>query len=135
MRRHASATTTSAARSATRRERFEAALEEAYAAGLLGKNSCGSGYDFDLYVHRGAGAYICGEETALLESLEGKKGQPRFKPPFPASSASTASRPRSTTPRRSPSVPTILRRGAAWFPEHRPARTTAAPRSSRSPAT
>ena len=66
-------------------DRFEAALEEAYAAGLLGKNVLGSGIDFDLYSHIGAGAYICGEETALLESLEGKKGQPRFKPPFPAS--------------------------------------------------
>src|SRR4249920_1564613 len=66
-------------------ERFEEALEEAYAAGLLGKNILGSGVDFDLYAHHGWGAYICGEETALLESLEGKKGQPRFKPPFPAS--------------------------------------------------
>ncbi|MGD9390524.1 MAG: NADH-quinone oxidoreductase subunit F, partial [Thioalkalispiraceae bacterium] len=65
-------------------ERFEGALEEAYKAGLLGKNILGSGFDFDLYTHLGAGAYICGEETALLESIEGKKGQPRFKPPFPA---------------------------------------------------
>jgi len=65
--------------------RFEAALKEAYAAGLLGRNLLGSGVDFDLYTFMGAGAYICGEETALLESLEGKKGQPRFKPPFPAS--------------------------------------------------
>ena len=65
-------------------ERCEAALAEAYAAGLLGKNILGSGFDFDLYNHLGAGAYICGEETALLESLEGKKGFPRFKPPFPA---------------------------------------------------
>ena len=60
------------------------AVAEAYEAGLLGKNACGSGYDFDLFVHRGAGAYICGEETAMLESLEGKKGKPRLKPPFPA---------------------------------------------------
>jgi len=60
------------------------ACHEAYDAGLLGKNACGSGYDFDVFVHRGAGAYICGEETAMLESLEGKKGQPRLKPPFPA---------------------------------------------------
>ena len=59
-------------------------MAEAYAAGLLGKNAAGSGYDFDLFVHRGAGAYICGEETAMLESLEGKKGLPRLKPPFPA---------------------------------------------------
>ena len=64
--------------------RFEAALKEAYAAGLLGKNIQGSGVDFDLYTFMGAGAYICGEETALLESLEGKQGRPRFKPPFPA---------------------------------------------------
>jgi NADH-quinone oxidoreductase subunit F len=67
-------------------ERFEEALEEAYEAGLLGKNLRDSGIDFDLYTHLGAGAYICGEETALLESIEGKKGQPRFKPPFPAQS-------------------------------------------------
>ena len=66
-------------------ERFEAALDEARAAGLIGKNILGSGVDFELHTHLGAGAYICGEETALLESLEGKKGQPRFKPPFPAS--------------------------------------------------
>jgi NADH-quinone oxidoreductase subunit F len=66
-------------------ERFEAALEEARAAGLLGKNILGSGWDYDVFAHHGYGAYICGEETALLESIEGKKGQPRFKPPFPAS--------------------------------------------------
>ena len=66
-------------------ERFEEALEEARAAGLLGKNILGTGWDFDIHAHQGYGAYICGEETALLESLEGKKGQPRFKPPFPAS--------------------------------------------------
>src|SRR5436853_3567460 len=65
-------------------ERLQAAVDQAYEAGLLGKNACGSGYDYDMYVHHGAGAYICGEETALLESLEGKKGQPRLKPPFPA---------------------------------------------------
>ncbi len=65
-------------------QHLQAAIDEAYAAGLIGKNACGSGYDFELYLHRGAGAYICGEETALLESLEGKKGQPRLKPPFPA---------------------------------------------------
>ena len=66
-------------------ERFQEALDEAYAAGFLGKNIMGSEFDFDLYASHGYGAYICGEETALLESLEGKKGQPRFKPPFPAS--------------------------------------------------
>ena len=70
--------------------RFEAALAEAYAAGLLGKNIQGSGIDFDLHTFVGAGAYICGEETALLESLEGKPGKPRFKPPFPANSGGTA---------------------------------------------
>ena len=66
------------------RNRLQKAIDEAYAAGLVGKNACGSGWDFDIYMHHGAGAYICGEETALLESLEGKKGQPRLKPPFPA---------------------------------------------------
>lgn len=66
-------------------KRFEDALDEARAAGLLGENILGSGFDFDLFAHHGYGAYICGEETALLESIEGKKGQPRFKPPFPAS--------------------------------------------------
>lgn len=60
------------------------AINEAYVAGLIGKNACGSGYDFDVFVMRGAGAYICGEETALIESLEGKQGKPRLKPPFPA---------------------------------------------------
>ena len=65
-------------------ENLFAAVAEAYDAGLLGKNAAGSGYDFDVFVHRGAGAYICGEETAMIESLEGKKGQPRLKPPFPA---------------------------------------------------
>jgi NADH-quinone oxidoreductase subunit F len=66
------------------RERLQAAIDQAYGAGLIGKNACGSDYPFDLYLHHGAGAYICGEETALLESLEGKKGLPRLKPPFPA---------------------------------------------------
>ena len=66
-------------------ERFEEALAEAYDAGYLGKNILGSAFSFELHAHPGYGAYICGEETALLESLEGKKGQPRFKPPFPAS--------------------------------------------------
>jgi NADH-quinone oxidoreductase subunit F len=66
------------------REALQRAVDEAYEAGLLGKNACGSDWDYDIYVHHGAGAYICGEETALIESLEGKKGQPRLKPPFPA---------------------------------------------------
>ena len=94
---------------------LDAAIDEAYAAGLIGKNACGSGYDFDLYVHRGAGAYICGEETALIESLEGKKGQPRLKPPFPAM-AGLYGRP--TTVNNVETIaaaPTILRRGGEWF--------------------
>jgi len=96
-------------------ERLEAAVAEAYEAGLLGRNAAGSGYDFDLYVHRGAGAYICGEETALLESLEGRKGQPRLKPPFPAG-AGLYGRPTTVNNVESIAVaPTILRRGAAWF--------------------
>jgi hypothetical protein len=77
-------------------------LKEAYSAGLLGKNLLGSGVDFDLYTYIGAGAYICGEETALLESLEGKQGRPRFKPPFPRTSVCTASRRPSTTRRAMP---------------------------------
>jgi len=92
-----------------------AAVKQAYDAGLLGKNACGSGWDFDLYVHRGAGAYICGEETALLESLEGKKGMPRLKPPFPAG-AGLYGCPSTVNNVESIAVaPTILRRGAAWF--------------------
>jgi len=92
-----------------------AAVEEAYAAGLLGKNAAGSGYDFDVFVHRGAGAYICGEETAQIESLEGKKGQPRLKPPFPAG-AGLYGCPTTVNNVESIAVtPTILRRGPAWF--------------------
>jgi NADH-quinone oxidoreductase subunit F len=94
---------------------LQAAIEEAYDAGLIGINACGSGYDFDLYLHRGAGAYICGEETALLESLEGKKGMPRLKPPFPAAVGLYGC---PTTVNNVESIavcPTILRRGAAWF--------------------
>lgn len=94
---------------------LNAAIDEAYAAGLLGKNACGSGYDFDLYVHRGMGAYICGEETALIESLEGKKGQPRLKPPFPAM-AGLYGCPTTVNNVESIAVaPTILRRGHEWF--------------------
>ncbi|MDJ0683379.1 MAG: NADH-quinone oxidoreductase subunit NuoF [Alphaproteobacteria bacterium] len=94
---------------------LEAAVAEAYEAGLIGKNACGSGFDFDIYVHHGAGAYICGEETALLESLEGKKGQPRLKPPFPAM-AGLYGCPTTVNNVESIAVaPTILRRGAAWF--------------------
>jgi NADH-quinone oxidoreductase subunit F len=96
-------------------ERFEAALAEARAAGLLGKNILGTGYDFDLHSHLGAGAYICGEETALLESIEGKKGQPRFKPPFPASFG-LYGRPTTINNTESlASVPVILKNGGEWF--------------------
>ncbi|MBS0222593.1 MAG: NADH-quinone oxidoreductase subunit NuoF [Proteobacteria bacterium] len=96
-------------------QHLEAAIREAYEAGLIGKNACGSGWDFDLYVHRGAGAYICGEETALLESLEGKKGMPRLKPPFPAG-AGLYGCPTTVNNVESIAVaPTILRRGASWF--------------------
>ncbi|MBD3670947.1 MAG: NADH-quinone oxidoreductase subunit NuoF [Gammaproteobacteria bacterium] len=96
-------------------ERFESALEEAYQAGLLGKNLMDSGIDVDLYTHLGAGAYICGEETALLESLEGKKGQPRFKPPFPASYG-LYGRPTTINNTESfASVPMILKNGGQWF--------------------
>ncbi len=91
------------------------AIEEAYAKGLLGKNACGSGYDFDVFCHRGAGAYICGEETAMIESLEGKKGQPRLKPPFPAG-AGLYGCPTTVNNVESIAVaPTILRRSPEWF--------------------
>jgi NADH-quinone oxidoreductase subunit F len=96
-------------------ERFENALEEAYAAGLLGKNLMGSSVDFDLYTHLGAGAYICGEETALLESLEGKKGQPRFKPPFPAQSGLYGKPTTINNTESLASVPVILEKGGQWF--------------------
>jgi NADH-quinone oxidoreductase subunit F len=95
--------------------RFEAALQEAYAAGLLGKNLLGSGVDFDLYSFVGAGAYICGEETALLESLEGKQGRPRFKPPFPANFGLYGKPTTINNTQSYASVPTILRKGAKWF--------------------
>jgi len=97
--------------------RFEAALKEAYEAGLLGRNLLGSGVDFDLYAFVGAGAYICGEETALLESLEGKQGKPRFKPPFPANFG-LYGRPTTINNTQSfASVPAIMRKGAKWFAE------------------
>jgi NADH-quinone oxidoreductase subunit F len=95
--------------------RFEAALKEAYDAGLLGKNILGSGIDFDLHTFIGAGAYICGEETALLESLEGKQGKPRFKPPFPANFGLYGMPTTINNTQSYASVPTILRKGAAWF--------------------
>ncbi|WP_206241059.1 NADH-quinone oxidoreductase subunit NuoF [Novosphingobium terrae] len=96
-------------------ETMFAAVAEAYDAGLIGKNACGSGYDYDVFVHRGAGAYICGEETAMIESIEGKKGQPRLKPPFPAG-AGLYGCPTTVNNVESIAVaPTILRRGAGWF--------------------
>jgi NADH-quinone oxidoreductase subunit F len=91
------------------------AIKEAYAAGLLGKNAAGSGWDFDVYLHRGAGAYICGEETALLNSLEGKKGEPRNKPPFPAAAGLYACPTTINNVETIAVAPTILRRGGAWF--------------------
>jgi NADH-quinone oxidoreductase subunit F len=95
--------------------RLQAAIDEAYDAGLLGDNAAKSGWKFDIYLHRGAGAYICGEETALIESLEGKKGQPRLKPPFPAG-AGLYGCPTTVNNVESIAVtPTILRRGADWF--------------------
>lgn len=94
---------------------LDKAIDEAYADGLIGKNACGSGYDFDVYLHRGAGAYICGEETALLESLEGKKGQPRLKPPFPAGVGLYGCPTTINNIETIAVVPTIMRRGASWF--------------------
>jgi len=96
-------------------ERFEAALAEARAAGLLGENILGSGFSFDIHSHLGAGAYICGEETALLESIEGKKGQPRFKPPFPAMFGLYGRPTVINNTETLASVPEILRQGAEWF--------------------
>ncbi|MBT6307509.1 MAG: NADH-quinone oxidoreductase subunit NuoF [Rhodospirillaceae bacterium] len=96
-------------------EVLQNAIDEAYAEGLIGKNSCGSDYQFDCYIHKGMGAYICGEETALIESLEGKKGQPRLKPPFPAN-AGLYGCPTTVNNVESIAVaPTILKRGSEWF--------------------
>jgi NADH-quinone oxidoreductase subunit F len=94
---------------------LQVAIDEAYAAGLIGKNACGSGWDYDIHLHRGAGAYICGEETALLESLEGKKGQPRLKPPFPAAVGLYGCPTTVNNVETIAVAPTILRRGAAWW--------------------
>jgi NADH-quinone oxidoreductase subunit F len=96
-------------------KRFEGALKEAYKAGLLGKDIENSGVSFDLYAHLGAGAYICGEETALLESLEGKKGQPRFKPPFPANVGLFGQPTTINNTESFASVPDILAQGGQWF--------------------
>ena len=95
--------------------RFEQAVKEAYEAGLLGKNINGSGIDFDLHTFVGAGAYICGEETALLESLEGKQGKPRFKPPFPANFGLYGKPTTINNTQSLASVPSIIRNGAQWF--------------------
>ena len=94
---------------------LQVAIDEAYEAGLIGRNASGSGWDFDLHIHRGAGAYICGEETAMLESMEGKKGLPRMKPPFPAAMGLYGC---PTTVNNVESIAvaaTIMRRGGAWF--------------------
>ncbi len=94
---------------------LQAAIDEAYAAGLIGADACGSGWDFDLYVHRGAGAYICGEESAQIESLEGKKGLPRMKPPFPAAMGLYGCPTTVNNVETIAVVPTIIRRGGGWF--------------------
>lgn len=94
---------------------LEKAINEAYDAGLLGKNAAGSGYDYDVYLHRGAGAYICGEETATIESLEGRSGKPRLKPPFPPDTGLYGCPTTVTNVETISVAPTILRRGASWF--------------------
>ncbi len=96
-------------------QHLQAAIDEAYEAKLIGKNACDSGYDYDVYLHRGAGAYICGEETALLESLEGKKGQPRLKPPFPAACGLYGCPTTVNNVETIAVVPEILRRGVNWW--------------------
>lgn len=94
---------------------LQEAINEAYKAGLIGKNACGSGYDFEVYVHRGAGAYVCGEETSLIESLEGKQGKPRLKPPFPADVGLFGCPTTVANVETVAVAPTILRRGGSWF--------------------
>ncbi len=96
---------------------LQKAVDQAYEAGLIGPDACGSGWDLDLFVHRGAGAYICGEESALLESLEGKKGLPRMKPPFPAAMGLYGCPTTVNNVETIAVAPTILRRGASWFSE------------------
>ena len=96
-------------------QKLQAAIDEAYKNNLIGKNALNSGWDLDIYIHYGAGAYICGEETALLESLEGKKGQPRLKPPFPALIGLYGCPTIINNVETVAAVPTILRRGAKWF--------------------
>ncbi|XP_074600648.1 NADH dehydrogenase (ubiquinone) 51 kDa subunit [Brevipalpus obovatus] len=95
--------------------RVQEAINEAYKAGLIGKNACGSGYDFDVYIHRGMGAYICGEETALIESIEGKQGKPRLKPPFPADVGVFGCPTTVSNVETVAVAPTICRRGGEWF--------------------
>ncbi|RRR74836.1 MAG: NADH oxidoreductase (quinone) subunit F [Candidatus Viridilinea halotolerans] len=97
---------------------LERAIAEAYAAGFLGKNILGMGYDLDIYVHRGAGAYICGEETALMESLEGKLGQPRLKPPFPAVAGLYGKPTIINNVETLANVPRIIEKGVAWYRSH-----------------
>ncbi|KAF2036821.1 NADH-ubiquinone oxidoreductase [Setomelanomma holmii] len=94
---------------------LERAIQEAYKAGFIGKNACGSGYDFDIYVHRGMGAYVCGEETSLIESLEGKPGKPRLKPPFPAAVGLFGCPSTVANVETIAVAPTICRRGGNWF--------------------
>ena len=94
---------------------LQKAIDEAYENGLVGENACDSGHNIDIYIHRGAGAYICGEETALLESLEGRKGQPRLKPPFPAGAGLYGMPTTINNVESIAVVPTILKRGAKWF--------------------
>lgn len=96
-------------------ERFQTALEEARKAGFIGKNIFGSGFDFELYSHLGAGAYICGEETALMESLEGKRGLPRFKPPFPAVKGLYGKPTTINNTETYASIPVIMEKGSDWF--------------------
>ena len=96
-------------------QQLRRAVKEAYAKGLLGKDACGSGYEYDVFVHEGAGAYICGEETGLIESLEGKAGKPRMKPPFPANVGLYGCPTTVTNVETVAVCPTIMRRGASWF--------------------
>ncbi len=96
-------------------EAMQAAIDEAYAAGLLGENAADTGWKMDVYIHLGAGAYICGEESALIESIEGKKGQPRLKPPFPANVGLFGAPTTVNNVETIAVVPAILRRGAQWF--------------------
>lgn len=94
---------------------LQTAINEAYKHGFIGKNACGSGYDFDVILHPGAGAYVCGEETALIESLEGKAGKPRLKPPFPADVGAFGCPTTVNNVETVAAAPTIMRRGADWF--------------------